>query len=204
MNKVNVFCRIRPSVRIYFSNSFLININQNETSSINKIDNHTISLKYEKSDGLSFNFDHIFNNCDQINVFQEISPMISDALKGYNATIFTYGQTGSGKTFTMYGVPGGQDRGIVARVIEDILKYAADNANDNVFDIRFSCLELYQEKLIDLMQNTNEKAETLRIRQHPSGGVWVEVKILYGIILLLTFHLVGFEREACYICNRFQ
>jgi hypothetical protein len=78
----------------------------------------------------------------------------------------------------MYGNGIGDDRGIVSRVVEDILKYVNENTNTKSFDITFSCLELYQEKLFDLLRsNTNDfvKPTPLRIRQHTCGGVWVEV-----------------------------
>jgi len=34
-------------------------------------------------------------------VFQEIEPLITSCIDGYNVCIFAYGQTGSGKTYTM-------------------------------------------------------------------------------------------------------
>jgi excinuclease UvrABC helicase subunit UvrB len=38
---------------------------------------------------------------DQVVVFEEIQPLITSVMDGYNVTIFAYGQTGSGKTYTM-------------------------------------------------------------------------------------------------------
>lgn len=34
---------------------------------------------------------------------QVVSPIVNEALEGYNCTIFAYGQTGTGKTYTMEG-----------------------------------------------------------------------------------------------------
>lgn len=37
---------------------------------------------------------------------QVVSPIVKEALEGYNWTIFAYGQTGTGKTYTMEGEGG--------------------------------------------------------------------------------------------------
>jgi kinesin family protein C2/C3 len=34
-------------------------------------------------------------------VFEDVEPLVTSVMDGYNVCIFAYGQTGSGKTFTM-------------------------------------------------------------------------------------------------------
>ncbi len=52
----------------------------------------------------------------------QISPLVTKAMQGFNSTIFAYGQTGSGKTHTMSGTE--DEVGIIplaiAGVFEDI------------------------------------------------------------------------------------
>ena len=36
-----------------------------------------------------------------LQVFEDIEPLVTSCLDGYNVCIFAYGQTGAGKTFTM-------------------------------------------------------------------------------------------------------
>ena len=36
-------------------------------------------------------------------MFEQIEPLVTSTLDGYNVCIFAYGQTGSGKTYTMEG-----------------------------------------------------------------------------------------------------
>lgn len=47
-----------------------------------------------------------------------VSPLIKDALDGYNASLFAYGSTGSGKTYSLMG--NWKDVGIVPRAVEEV------------------------------------------------------------------------------------
>ena len=52
-----------------------------------------------------FKFDRVYGTyTTQKEIFEEtLLPIIGDAMKGYDATVFAYGQTGTGKTHTMEG-----------------------------------------------------------------------------------------------------
>ena len=57
-----------------------------------------------------FEFDHVFGPHEsQGAVFDEVKPLLTSLLDGYNVCIVAYGQTGSGKTHTMLGSDGGSD-----------------------------------------------------------------------------------------------
>lgn len=108
MSKVSVSARIRGVDAP--SNSGSAN---NKESTIRQVDNTRLCVNTMNADnsnsseepenqtGLTFELDHIFgDSCSQVELFDElVKPIISDALTGFNATIFTYGQTGSGKVF---------------------------------------------------------------------------------------------------------
>ena len=50
-----------------------------------------------------------------------LQPMISDVMRGFEATIFAYGQTGTGKTYTMEGdVESEENQGVIPRALKDI------------------------------------------------------------------------------------
>jgi hypothetical protein len=81
----------------------------------------------------------------------------------------------------MHGTDGA-DRGIIPRVIENVFENinSPDSKNKEHVDISMSCIEIYQEKLIDLLLPSSSSGpgvtqNALRIRQHPGGEVWVEV-----------------------------
>ena len=81
----------------------------------------------------------------------------------------------------MHGTEGA-DRGIIPRVLDTVL--AVDQppsqvaSGHNRTEVTISCLEIYQEKLSDLLVESGGIRRCdipLRIRQQHTGEVWVEV-----------------------------
>ena len=73
----------------------------------------------------TFPFERAFAPMEsQEDVFDEVAPMLTSLLDGYNAAILAYGQTGSGKTHTMVGGAGGgggmSDEGIIPKAAKYI------------------------------------------------------------------------------------
>ena len=96
-------------------------------------------------------------------------------MQGYNTTVFTYGQTSSGKTHSLLG-GSGERRGLTPRLLEDLFARSA-SCHDRSIDMYFSCLEIYQERLYDMLcedVQRNKSGTELRIRQHLNGDIWVE------------------------------
>jgi kinesin family protein 5 len=121
-----------------------------------------------------------------------------DVLKGYNGTIFAYGQTGSGKTHTMFGpgavgmaadgASGADLRGIIPRAVREIYERTAEMAHECQFTIRVSFLEVYQERIYDLLIPASP---ALPIRENKDRGIHVpgltEEVTHSAFILLLLF-----------------
>jgi kinesin family protein 5 len=111
----------------------------------------------------TFNFDYLFGpEVSQTSVFEIIGkPAISDVLDKFNSTIFAYVATGSGKTHTMMGKLDDLDnRGIIPR-IADVLTRNSQN-----FLMNASCLEIYRERLKDLVVQSQS---SLKIKESESG-----------------------------------
>ncbi|KNH07270.1 kinesin motor domain protein [Perkinsela sp. CCAP 1560/4] len=96
------------------------------------------------------------------------SPMVRDFMHGENCTIMAYGQTGSGKTFTMFGALGGEAKpgkgsrrtrddvssaGLLPLCIEEIFTEIKTQqlTPDKVFAVTMSIVEIYNERVRDLL-----------------------------------------------------
>jgi predicted ABC-type ATPase len=64
--------------------------------------------------------------------------------------LFAYGQTGSGKSYSMVGY--GNNKGIVPLACDEIFRRIEANDNKNLkYQVQFSMLEIYNEKVQDLL-----------------------------------------------------
>ncbi|KAG2394020.1 hypothetical protein C9374_003784 [Naegleria lovaniensis] len=99
-----------------------------------------------------FPFDFVFDEKSENNdLYREmISDMIPSVVNGVNVTTFAYGQTSSGKTYTMRG--GEENPGLIRLAIREIFNQIKNSECENrTFLIRVSYLEIYNEKVRDLL-----------------------------------------------------
>ena len=89
-----------------------------------------------------------------------------------------YGQTGSGKTFSMgtsnrEGETPVHHEGVIPRAVRDIFERIKDLKSDYDFCIRVAFVELYKEKLYDLLSPTSKIKEDCMVdlREDPVKGV---------------------------------
>eukprot|EP00954_Amorphochlora_amoebiformis_P001333 101849-Amorphochlora_amoeboformis.AAC.1 len=124
----------------------------------------TTGVGGEKERFHDFKFDRVFSPWeDQDAVFKEVSNTIQSALDGYRVCIFAYGQTGSGKTHTLLGAsnnPSDPRRGITPRAVHLLYKQM-DNLKEKgwKFECRVSILEVYNEKIRDLLPEKMHNGE---------------------------------------------
>ncbi|XP_026808201.1 kinesin-like protein KIF12 [Rhopalosiphum maidis] len=110
-----------------------------------------------------FSFNVVFEPAStQEDIFQYsgIKKLIEMAAEGFNTTCFCYGQTGSGKTHTLTGPPGmffnkriepfSVDHGLVFRSFMYLFRLVQQR-QDLHFVLKASFLEIYNEKVIDLL-----------------------------------------------------
>uniref|UniRef100_A0A8C2TRE3 StAR related lipid transfer domain containing 9 n=1 Tax=Coturnix japonica TaxID=93934 RepID=A0A8C2TRE3_COTJA len=103
-------------------------------------------------------------------VFQDLgTSVLSGAFRGYNICLFAYGQTGSGKTYTMMGTPA--SIGLTPRICE-VLFFFFFKFHLHLIKL---FLEIYNERVRDLLkQSDHKKPYTLRVREHPETGPYVQ------------------------------
>eukprot|EP00743_Colponemidia_sp_Colp-15_P004140 GILK01004468.1.p1 GENE.GILK01004468.1~~GILK01004468.1.p1 ORF type:complete len:1127 (+),score=216.09 GILK01004468.1:56-3436(+) len=180
---ITVFVRVRPPIDSERGKAEVVVVSQ---------DRQTLRIHDGEHD-LESRYDCVLDqSATQAEVYNNVRSAIPAVLEGYNCTIFAYGQTGSGKTFTMFG-PGWdqpeslsqsehsffeQQReswsGIIPRTIRDLFAGVRRlNVDGNKFTVYCSFLEIYNEKLYDLLQDS-ERQRPLSIHEHKQAGIFVE------------------------------
>ena len=135
----------------------------------------------------NFTFDHVFGpQSDNHAIFNQIgSDLVDKLFDGFNSTLFAYGMTGSGKTYTMLG-EGYTEKGVVELCGSYLFDRTKDDS-DHKFNITVSYLEIYNEKIHDLLDPT-KKNENLQLRGDPTiqgNGI----------------HVVGLTERNCQNCD---
>ncbi|XP_038872264.1 kinesin-like protein KIF16B [Salvelinus namaycush] len=129
----------------------------------------TYDFSYDSADSKSNTF------ISQEKVFKDLgSDVLKAAFQGYNACIFAYGQTCSGKSYTMMGNPG--DAGLIPRICEGLFSRIAGMTrwDEASFRTEVSYLEIYNERVRDLLRRKSTQTYNLRVREHPKDGPYVE------------------------------
>ncbi|XP_069464446.1 kinesin-like protein KIF16B isoform X3 [Ambystoma mexicanum] len=185
MASVKVAVRVRPMNRREkdLEAKFIIEMEGNKTTITNlkmpdgisgdlgreRMKTFTYDFSYFSADSTSLNF------ASQEMVFKNLgTDVLTSAFEGYNACIFAYGQTGSGKSYTMMGNPG--DSGLIPRICEGLFSRVAETTRwgDASFRAEVSYLEIYNERVRDLLRRKSSKTFNLRVREHPKDGPYVE------------------------------
>lgn len=131
-------------------------------------------------DGSSFVFDNVFENDTNLNNNYQVylkacKPIVEKFLdEGYNGTVFAYGMTGSGKTYSMKGNE--EESGFVELAVNDLFDKLDRMGEMVTHQINVSYLEIYNERIIDLLNTGNGSTMTnndLKIRDDPEFGVKV-------------------------------
>ncbi|UYV79049.1 KIF13B [Cordylochernes scorpioides] len=99
------------------------------------------------------------------------SDILDNAFQGYNACIFAYGQTGSGKSYTMMGSE--TDKGLIPRLCDGLFERIASNSvEDTTYKVEVSYMEIYNEKVHDLLDPKGK--QSLKVREHNILGSYVD------------------------------
>ncbi|XP_069494754.1 stAR-related lipid transfer protein 9-like isoform X2 [Ambystoma mexicanum] len=186
MANVKVALRVRPLSKreIAEGTSIIVQIDGNAARLRNIKDGRLEYSGESRERILEFGFDYSYWSVDtedpryasQEVVFQDLgTSVLSGAFKGYNVCLFAYGQTGSGKTYTMMGTPASV--GLTPRICEGLFAMQDDYEGraPSSSRIEVSFLEIYNERVRDLLkQPDRKKPYTLRVREHPEKGPYVQ------------------------------
>lgn len=179
MASVKVAVRVRPfnQREIDMDAKLIIKMHGKKTGILNaKANTRDEGIRYKE-----FTFDHSYwsysqNSMEfatQEQVYNDLgTEVVHCAFEGYNACVFAYGQTGSGKTFTMMGSP--DNPGLIPRICKALFeRMAVDITKGTTHRVQVSYLEIYQERVADLLAG-RENNGLLKVREHPKRGPYVE------------------------------
>uniref|UniRef100_A0A8C7B9K7 Kinesin-like protein KIF16B n=1 Tax=Neovison vison TaxID=452646 RepID=A0A8C7B9K7_NEOVI len=185
MASVKVAVRVRPMNRREkdLEAKFIIQMEKSKTTITNlKIpEGGTGDSGRERTK--TFTYDFSFYSADpkspnyvsQEMIFKTLgTDVVKSAFEGYNACVFAYGQTGSGKSYTMMGNSG--DSGLIPRICEGLFSQINETTrwDEASFRTEVSYLEIYNERVRDLLRRKSSKTFNLRVREHPKEGPYVE------------------------------
>lgn len=117
-----------------------------------------------------YTYNYVFAPEDTQEMIYEnaVRTMVLQLFEGYNVTILAYGQTGSGKTHTMGTTFNGiedDEMGVIPRAVGEIFNKITSLETDVDFIVNSSFVELYQEKLYDLLSPNQREQSIVDIRE---------------------------------------
>ncbi|XP_044033428.1 kinesin-like protein KIF22 [Siniperca chuatsi] len=126
--------------------------------------NATESVKYH------FDVFHGEQTTQQEVFLSSVKPILPHILKGQNASVFTYGPTGAGKTHTMLG--SSEQPGVIPRAVREVFNLVKAKDEDEGWDysIGMSYLEIYNEKVLDLL---SPGSQDLPIREDKDKNILI-------------------------------
>ena len=144
--------------------------------------------QYSKKEERHYSFCHVFApTSQQADVFEiSVAPLLDKVVQGESAVLFAYGMTNAGKTYTIQG--NSQQPGILPRLVNSILEQSKKLSDSSAPQLHISMLEIYQEKIFDLLGTKREK---LSIRD-ANGKVEVAK---------LSAHSIASDEEAMKLLN---
>ncbi|GAB7349628.1 hypothetical protein MBLNU459_g0310t1 [Dothideomycetes sp. NU459] len=138
------------------------------------VDGRRSLVSYKGREAGEYLYDNVFSAHDNnARVYDSAAKrLVRRVMEGYHGTVFAYGMTGTGKTFSMQGTA--QSPGVIPLAITDIFSYIREKP-DREFLLRVSYLEIYNEKIYDLLSPSSvagQQQEEIKLREDSRRGVY--------------------------------
>ncbi|KAL3882040.1 hypothetical protein ACJMK2_028420 [Sinanodonta woodiana] len=162
---IRVHCRIRPLMEFDCGSDDTVTFGRPGTKSevvVHYVDEENICVRTTKHNKV-FEYERVYSPSEgQDQVFDEVQPMLTSLLDGYNICIMAYGQTGSGKTHTMLGSHKNEDynlttdphpeEGVIPRATRELFRLISEKPPDS-YTLEVSVVEIYNNDIRDLLSN---------------------------------------------------
>ncbi|XP_029352769.1 kinesin-like protein KIF25 [Echeneis naucrates] len=163
---IRVHCRVRPVLPFdHIQFSALGSGSASAEEVIHAVSDDTVMVNCLKmgmpAQNKIFEFERVHGPEDsQDAVFEEVKPLLTSLLDGYNVCIMAYGQTGSGKTHTMMGSHSldehsrtqqeAQTQGIIPKAAVELFRLISEKPSDS-HTVEVSVMEVYNNEVFDLL-----------------------------------------------------
>ncbi|XP_046878259.1 kinesin-like protein KIF25 [Hypomesus transpacificus] len=170
---IRVHCRVRPILP--FDNGQMSTLALGCASAeevVQAVNDDTVIVNCTKMGNpvlnKMFEFERVHGPEDsQDAVFEEVKPLLTSLLDGYNVCIMAYGQTGSGKTHTMIGSqpesPSGLEteagQGIIPKAAWELFRLISEKPPESHM-VEVSVVEVYNNEVFDLLAKDEEGLPT--------------------------------------------
>ncbi|XP_075268045.1 kinesin-like protein KIF25 isoform X4 [Opisthocomus hoazin] len=165
---IRVHCRIRPLLP--FDTAAGHSVSQDRQRNISEevayaADDETVLVRCSRpghaSINKTFQFERVYSASEsQDTVFEDVAPLLTSLLDGYNVCIMAYGQTGSGKTYTMLGpqleenfsfsIEDESELGIIPRATQEVFRLISEKPPGSYW-VEVSVVEVYNNEIFDLL-----------------------------------------------------
>lgn len=160
--RVRVAVRLRPYME-----------QQEEKACVRGLDSQSLEIVNWRNqlETMQYQFDAFYGDkATQREIYTgSVYPILPHLLVGQNASVFAYGPTGAGKTHSMLGNP--NQPGIIPRAVRDLLQMtrgASGKPEEETWSyaITMSYVEIYQEKVMDLLEPKNKDLPIREDKDH--------------------------------------
>ncbi|XP_018095471.1 kinesin-like protein KIF22-B isoform X1 [Xenopus laevis] len=143
------------------------------TACVRGLDSHSLEIVNWRNqlETMQYQFDAFYgDSASQREIYMgSVCHILPHLLIGQNASVFAYGPTGAGKTHTMLGNP--DQPGVIPRAVRELLQMtrmaASAPENENwTYTITMSYVEIYQEKVMDLLEPKNKDLPIREDKDH--------------------------------------
>ncbi|XP_047430479.1 kinesin-like protein KIF25 [Mugil cephalus] len=174
---IRVHCRVRPVLafdHVQSSNTGSGPVSCEEV--VHAISDDTVMVNCLRTgipaQNKMFEFERVHGPEDgQDVVFEEVRPLLTSLLDGYNVCIMAYGQTGSGKTHTMLGTQTPEEHsgmkqdsqhGIIPKAAAELFRLISEKPAES-HAVEVSVMEVYNNEVFDLLaKDAHGNAVSLR------------------------------------------
>jgi len=165
---LRVFCRVRPTAEGEGEEEIAVKV----------LDETTILLedpKNTRKPRSRFEFNQVYGpTAEQSKVFEDMRPMISQVLSGFNVCVIVYGATGSGKTFALEGGSTPESQGMILRAVNAVFDEITGQDEMTKNEVFLSTLEIVDETIRDLQLDKGAAQPVYKISRDPTYGMQVD------------------------------